>query len=297
MKIALCFIISYNHILNKEEIWKKWIETNKDIINVYFYYKDLQKIKSTWILKHVIDPSYIQNTSYYHVIPAYLSLMSYALKHSSDNQWFCVLTESCCPIISPKKFRLLFYRNYQFSIMNWTKAYWNIQLHKRANLFLLPTFLHLANDPYFILTREDANYCLHFSYTQTKLFKIICDGGLANESLFAIILYLTKRLDKVKKNVTHLTDWTRMSSQTSPYLFKNGDRKDIQIIENGIKKNTFAIFIRKISPEFPENILNDYIYLRYKEEDNIYWFWVYIKYLFIIHLFLFLIFSLIHLFL
>ena len=26
MKIALCVIISYDHILNKEEIWKEWIE-------------------------------------------------------------------------------------------------------------------------------------------------------------------------------------------------------------------------------------------------------------------------------
>ena len=41
----LCFIISYDHILNKEELWREWIEPNKDIINVYFYYKELQKIK------------------------------------------------------------------------------------------------------------------------------------------------------------------------------------------------------------------------------------------------------------
>ena len=46
MKIALCFIINYDHILNKEDIWREWIEPNKDIINVYFYYKDFNKIKS-----------------------------------------------------------------------------------------------------------------------------------------------------------------------------------------------------------------------------------------------------------
>jgi hypothetical protein len=44
MKIALCFIISYDHILIKEDLWRKWIEYNKDIINVYFYYKDLKKL-------------------------------------------------------------------------------------------------------------------------------------------------------------------------------------------------------------------------------------------------------------
>ena len=43
MKVSLCFIISYNHVLKKEEIWKEWIEYNKDIINIYFYYQDFNK--------------------------------------------------------------------------------------------------------------------------------------------------------------------------------------------------------------------------------------------------------------
>ena len=80
MKVALCFIINYDHILNKEEIWKEWIEPNKDIINVYFFYKDKAKIKSNWISNHIISSEYIFETSYYHVIPAYLSIMQYAYK-------------------------------------------------------------------------------------------------------------------------------------------------------------------------------------------------------------------------
>ena len=151
MKAALCFIISYEHILNKEEIWKEWIEPNKDIINVYFYYKDLKKIKSEWIMKHTIPPDFIYETSYYHVIPAYLSIMQFALKHDIINQWFCILTDSCCPIISPKKFRYLFFNYYNRTILNWKKPWWNINFHKRANLALLPEELHLANDPWFVM--------------------------------------------------------------------------------------------------------------------------------------------------
>lgn len=294
MKIALCFIISYNHILNKEDIWKKWIEANKDIIHVYFFYKDLQKITSPWILKHLVDPSYIQETSYFHVVPAYLSILKYAFHHSNENKWFCLLTESCCPIISPKKFRKLFFANYSFSIMSWTNAWWNINIQKRANLAMLPKLLHLANVPYFILKREDVDYCLGFPHTNTSLFKVICDGGLANESLFAILFFMNKRLQFIKNKVTHLTDWSRMTSSTSPHLFIEGSVKDIQFIEKGLKKHTFAMFIRKISPEFPDTILNDFLYLRYKEDYHDYWF--YIKYFFIFHLFLlfFFSFSLIH---
>lgn len=259
-KVALCFIISYNHILNKEEIWKKWIEPNKDIINVYFYYKDLNKITSPWILKHTVDPSYIRETSYYHVIPAYLSVLAYAIKNNSNNEWFCILTESCCPIISPAKFRSLFYKNSSSSIMNWSNVWWNVYLQKRANLALLPTKYHLANDPYFVLKREDVKCCFQFTHSQTLLYKTICDGGLANESLFAIIFSLFNKLNKIKKGVTHITDWSRMTSPTSPYLFVNGSQKDIQFIENNLQQHKYAMFIRKISPDFPDNILDRFIY-------------------------------------
>ena len=88
MKIALCFIISYEHILNKELIWREWIEENKDIINVYFYYKDLKKIKSKWIMEHTIPLDQIYETTYYHVIPAYLSLLHFAFNNDNQNKWF-----------------------------------------------------------------------------------------------------------------------------------------------------------------------------------------------------------------
>jgi hypothetical protein len=260
MKIALCFIISYNHNLNKEAIWRKWIEPNKDIINVYFYYKDLKKITSPWILQHVVDPTHIHETSYLHVIPAYLSVLSYARKACFQNQWFCILTENCCPIISPQKFRWLFQEYHASSIMNWRNAWWNIHLQKRANLFLIPVTLHLANDPYFILTRHDVNICFQFTHKKFSLFKTVCDGGLANESLFAIIFYSYKCLNLVMKKVTHLTDWSRMASPTSPYLFEFGTEKDKQFIEKGLKEHNMAMFLRKVSPDFPDEILNEYIY-------------------------------------
>jgi hypothetical protein len=273
MKVALCFIISYEHIINKENIWREWIDHNKDIINVYFYYKDLKKIKSEWILNHIVDSKNIRETSYYHVIPAYLSVMSYAYNHSYENQWFCILTESCCPIISPNKFRNLFYNNYSYSIFNWHKCWWDIQKQKRANLYLLPENLQLANDPYFILKREDVQKCFKFTHINKSFFKIICEGGLANESLFAIILSIHNSLKNVKKYVTHLTDWSRMSSSTSPYLFKEGSINNIKFIENGLKKNIFAIFIRKISPEFPDEIIRDFIYNKTYEEKIIWSIW------------------------
>ena len=268
MKIALCFIINYEHILNKENIWREWIEENKDIINVYFYYKDITKIKSSWILSNIIPSSFIYETSYYHVIPAYISLMNYALIHDKENQWFCMLTESCCPIISPKKFRYLFYNYYNNSILNWKKAWWNVQFHKRANLALLPDELRLGNDPWFVLKRENVIQCLSFTKNQQKITKTICNGGLANESLFEIILYSYKQLNNVICSITHTTDWSRTVNPTSPHVFKDGNELDIKFIEKSLNNDKYVMFIRKVSTEFPDEIIKKYIYEYSREKDN-----------------------------
>ena len=270
MKVALCFIISYEHILNKEEIWKEWIEYNKDIINVYFYYKDITKIKSKWILDHCLPASEcVYKTSYYHVIPAYLSLMKYAFYHDrGSNQWICFLTDACCPIISPKRFRYLFYKHREKSIFSWRKAWWNPTFHKRANLALLPEEFRLANDPWFVLKREDVYTSLQYIQHKSNILKIISDGGLANESLFAIILFSCGKLGSVINRASHAADWSRMASSTSPHIFETADNKDIQFIEDSLLKNNYTMFIRKVAINFPDEILRNYIYEYSREEDD-----------------------------
>jgi hypothetical protein len=278
MKIALCFIISYEHVLNKENIWREWIEPNKDVINVYFYYKDLRKIKSKWILQHTLPTNYIHETSYYHVIPAYLSILNYALNHDNQNKWFCMLTDSCCPIISPKKFRYLFYTHYRSSIFSWKPAWWNPYFHQRGNLAKLPKELWLANDPWFVLTRENVNQIIQFVNTQKNITQTISNGGLANETLFAVIFYFYKELKNNSKNTknsriicssSHIADWDRRSSTTSPHIFKDAIEQDIEFIDKELERNKYSMFIRKVSPEFPDYILRHYIFEQIKNDNEI----------------------------
>uniref|UniRef100_A0A6C0DHF8 Glycosyltransferase n=1 Tax=viral metagenome TaxID=1070528 RepID=A0A6C0DHF8_9ZZZZ len=268
-KIALCFIINYEHVLYKEELWRKWIEHNKDIINVYFFYKDIRQIKSKWIYDHAIPQSNVRNTTYYHVIPAYLTLLKYALLNDKHNKWFCFLTDSCCPIISPGKFRQIFEANYNKSIIRHSIAHWNIQFHRRANLELIPKEYHLCNDPWFILTRENAIDCINYAVNEYKMCNLICQGGLANESLFAILLKYYNKLDRVISEVTHITDWANPSSPTSPHMFKDGSLEEIKIIEEALKNNKYAMFIRKIHPKFPNEILESFIYFENKDDNQI----------------------------
>jgi hypothetical protein len=143
--------------------------------------------------------------------------------------------------------------------MPYSKAHWNIEMHRRANLSLLPKEYHLKNDPWFVLTRENAIDIMNFVVNESNMCNLICNGGLANESLFAIILTHYKKIKNVISKTTHMADWLRMSSPTSPHLFKDGDVEDIQFIENFLEKNEFVMFIRKVHPEFPDEILRKYI--------------------------------------
>lgn len=262
MKIALCFIISYDHSLNKEQLWKDWIESNKDIINIYVHYKNPNSFKTHWLKSYSIPPNLISKTSYYHVVPAYISILSYAVNHDLNNRWFCMLTESCVPIISPDNFRKLFYRYHDKSILKCQQAYWNIELHKRANLRYLKKEYHLANDPWFILSKMHVHMTIRFMLEKHDIYKKVCSGGLANESIFAIILQTYKQIDTENhvNSVSTIVDWSRMSNPTSPHLFKLGNQDDISIINNLLKENKYACFLRKVEKTFPDEILKNFIY-------------------------------------
>lgn len=260
MKVALCFIISYRHILNKEQLWIDWIKPNQDIINIYFHYKDIKMIQSPWIKLYTIPPKYIQQTTYYNVVPAYMSILSYAFEHDKNNHWFCLLTDSCVPIITPEKFRHMFNNHYQASIIKCRPAYWNITIHQRANLRLLSKEFWLANDPWFTLCRDHVYKCILFLTYKTSVYKQINMGGLANESIFAIILQTFNELTnpmRLINNSATLCDWTRMSSPTSPYLFKDATPENIHIISNLLKENKYTMFLRKVHQDFPDSTIKD----------------------------------------
>jgi hypothetical protein len=61
-----------------------------------------------------------------------------------------------------------------------------------------------------------------------------------------------------------------MSSTTSPHIFKEGSKKDLDHINIFLKENQYTLFLRKTDKEFPDSILLNYIYEREKiGEDRI----------------------------
>lgn len=260
MKVALCFLVNYDNELKKEQLWKDWIEPNQDIIDVYIHFNKKIPIKSEWIQKHAIHTNFIVDTSYYHVVPAYLSILEFAYKQDNNTQWFCMLTESCIPVISPKQFRRLFIDNYTNTILSWKKAWWNVDFHKRANLRYFEHNMRIGHDPWFVLSRPDVLRIISYPIHNEHVYHLICKGGLANESIFAIILYQNKTLDKVINQSSHITDWSKPSSATSPYVFSKADADELKYIYDTIHKNKYAMFLRKIDYTFPDTAIKNIWY-------------------------------------
>ncbi len=261
-KVALCFIVSYAHILNQESLWKNWIEPNKDWINVYVHYKDFNKIQSSWLRSHAIPPRHVVPTSYYHVAPAYISLLSFAHSHDASNTWFCMLTDSCAPLISPAQFKDRFKQYHDKSIMRVQPADWNPEYHSRANLRHFPKPLHVMHDPWFTLTRDHVRQILQYikNPVSRTIYTTICNGGLANETVFAIMLglYNDTQLKDIEKNKNVMNtsatvvDWKRRDGPTSPHTFSKADNPHmtVHVIRELIKQNPLAMFIRKMDASF-----------------------------------------------
>jgi len=261
LKVALCFIISGKHRLNKERIWREWIEPNKDFINIYFHYSDLSKIQSSWIRDHSIPQAETVQTSYLHVVPAYLTLLRHAIEQDAQNRWFCFLTDSCAPVISPTRFAIMFSLHSDKSIFKWQRSRKNPLFNKRANLKYLPKEYKLSHDPWFTLTKIDAVLCLKFAQTKQEIFNFICKGDIANESVFAIILKSYRRLKFVINSETTITDWTRITSPTSPYVFMgSASLQDTEYIIDVKEKNVYSMFVRKMDTSFPDELLRRILY-------------------------------------
>lgn len=277
MKVALCFIVNSLHGLVKEKLWREWIHHNEDIINVYFHYVDKKLIKSQWILDHSLPESVVQYSNYKNVISSCVTTMIYAFKHDQQNMWFCFLTERCVPMCTPDKFRQMFFACFDKSILKIKYPHWRLDLHTRANLKLINENLRLVHDPWFIYTRYHVHLFAKFMKEYESLYVTINNGGLSNETMFAVVLQTYGELDTdthtsknnysiigstlMYKNVINATsntcDWLRMATPTSPHMFEESTEEEINELKKLINANPFTLFMRKFDKKFlDEELVN-----------------------------------------
>lgn len=246
MSATLVFFVSGQHVLWQEAVWRKWVHEAR--CSVVVHYTDKSRVASPWLRQHMMPQAATRPTTYYDMVPAMMSALSYAYQ-SFPATWFCLLTESCAPAVSPARFNDLLASVGEKTLMHWQPAWWNTALHRRANLRLLPTMLRLGHDPWFVIGRDDAYACLDGFYRRhSRLCRTVCAGGLANESIFAILLHLAGRLHGVLNEHVSATDWSRMSSATSPHVFSAGDEADCNaFLRRFSTDNPYTLFLRKVT--------------------------------------------------
>jgi hypothetical protein len=118
----------------------------------------------------------------------------------------------------------------------------------------------LSNDPWFTLCRDHVHKCILFLTLKKDVWQIVNSGGLANESIFAIILQTFKELTNTMRTINDsatICDWDHMTSPTSPNQFKEASEENINIICNLLKENKYAMFLRKVHRDFPDNIIKN----------------------------------------
>ena len=249
--IALCFFVTTNR-LHQEQLWMEQINKFKNKINIYVHWKKSTVTKpSEFIKKYALPTTEIVNTSYFNMVPAYLSTLRYAMLSDDNNQYFFLLTESCIPV---KSFDVILNTLRQLpknsSIMRWSHANWNVDMHRRANLRLLPEKYHLRNDPWFMLSREHAMHVFEFRTKLYETYRLICQGDIANESFFAIALCTSPKISNDIINETcNAADWSRMTSPTSPYVFHSPLSENDKRFINMCKYDPYVFFIRKVDNE------------------------------------------------
>ena len=72
-----------------------------------------------------------------------------------------------------------------------------------------------------------------------------------------MILHQNNTLEKVINYSSHIADWSKPSSSTSPYVFSKGDTDELQFINDTIHKNKYAMFLRKIDYSFPDKTIKN----------------------------------------
>jgi hypothetical protein len=118
----------------------------------------------------------------------------------------------------------------------------------------------LANDPWFTLCRDHVQKCILFLTAKHGIYAQVNEGGLANESIFAIILQTFKEITNPKRMINEsatISDWSRMTSPTSPYTFIDGTEENVKFICDLLKKNKYALFLRKVNKKFPDTVLKE----------------------------------------
>jgi hypothetical protein len=167
LKIALLFLTVEN--IKNVEIWEKYIENNRDKINIYCHTKHQNKVTIKWQKDNFTK--YNVGTNWGHLTNAYVSLIHDAFLNA-ENCKFVYLSESCIPVRPFDEFydyvinndksnsKVLSYAEIydipkhkallNFKLSNLSKGYIKDNIYKHSGWFVLSRF-----HAYILLTSDN----------------------------------------------------------------------------------------------------------------------------------------------
>jgi hypothetical protein len=122
---------------------------------------------------------------------------------------------------------------------------------------MIPEEHRYAHQEWCILCREDAEQIMQISKVRANVTEIMTSGVCADESLIGVFISMINGFKNVINKKTTAVDWTR-SINSNPHMFNEWTEKDAEII-NALKSNNMLMFLRKIGPSFPDDVLLNFI--------------------------------------
>ena len=214
-QIAFLFLILDNP--NFEKIWNSYFRGHKDKYNIYIHSKNPNK--TTWKKTNLIKN--IKETSWGHIVEAYIELMKIAYKNK-NNYKFITISESDIPI---KDFNT-FYDDVMNDERSWIKFLkikkynWDERINKQPKKNKPEHFVkHLAR---FCLNREHVGELVNKKENELKFFYNMHVG----DEFFLSLLYPIKN---VKNFAVTYDDWEYIHNEQ--FKIKEKKRKLYEIQE------------------------------------------------------------------
>ena len=232
-KIALMFLTRSD--LNQTEMWKQWIDFDK--FNVYNHSAECPT--DPWFSQFGIGNR--QPNAWCRVLLAERALLQSAIKDPS-NYKFVLLSESCVPLKTAEQvYEIL--TECEESFLGWQEIWWEGVPERTLSEF--PVEHHLGNHAWYILNRKHAelmakdNYWVHFAHNKFA-------GCEAYQSTFLSM-----------KGLLHECKQLRCTSQVGGwpvYVFDEASEDNVQWLLQA-KRTPQVLFVRKVSPSFPCDVL------------------------------------------
>ena len=273
-QIAFLFLILDNP--NFPKIWDSYFRGNKDKYNIYIHSKHTEK--TLWKYKNIIEK--IQETSWGHIVSAYIELFREAYKNP-NNMKFLTISESDIPI---KSFDT-FYDDCISDKRSWIKFLkiknynWKERINKQPNKNKPKHFIkHLAR---FCLNRDHVGELLQKSKEKQLEFFYKMHVG---DEFFLSVLY---PINNVRDFAVVYDDWDYIEHEKQK--IKNEKRKCYEIQEKTGKdmslelktlQNKFNNIAK--SPKTIVDVVDDlekikkcksYFYRKFSKDSNIEKYW------------------------